>query len=506
VAITDTTLLWILAVGSALVVAIASLIVIVRRRRAEKGELESLRRSLDEARSKLSQTTVQTEAQPGSADAGSAAPAAGLYLEKIELRNIRCFSHLTISLKSSDGVHMRALMLGDNASGKSTVLRAIALALCNESDAITLMTTWPGSLIRTGQTSASIRVSLRGRAGNETYQIEKTIERTTDGSEILRHKSETPPEILQRSVFVCGYGTQRTRAASLSVESYSPRQAVSTLFDEAAALQNPEVVFLRQSSSLRAILQQKLLDVMLLDADKSGIEATSAGINLKGPWGSVPLRTLSDGYRSTMQWLMDLFSWLVHARRLRAADEPEGIVLVDEIEQHLHPRWQRYVIQRLSEQLPRMQFIATTHTPLVASGLADVDASTIIKLKRIEEDRIVTTAIDPSELRGKRADQVLTELFELTTSRNPGSSEELARLVKLRSQTSRSKDEETELAALAARLEPAMTFGETEFERKVDEAVTKTLDTLLTQRPDKAFGPEVKRQVQELFREDKVEK
>jgi predicted ATP-binding protein involved in virulence len=45
-----------------------------------------------------------------------------------------------------------------------------------------------------------------------------------------------------------------------------------------------------------------------------------------------------------------------------------GIVLIDEVEQHLHPRWQLNVMSLLGEAFPKMQFIATTHSPLVLSG------------------------------------------------------------------------------------------------------------------------------------------
>jgi hypothetical protein len=119
-------------------------------------------------------------------------------------------------------------------------------------------------------------------------------------------------------------------------------------------------------------------------------------------------------------------------------------------------------------------------------------------LKRLD-GRIDSDAIDPRELRGKRADQVLTELFELTTTRNPGSSDELVRMVKLRSLSLPSEAETRELADLEARLTPAMKFSETEFERKVDEAVGKTLDALLEEEPRVPFDSEVRRQLRELF-------
>src|SRR4030095_14463119 len=90
-------------------------------------------------------------------------------------------------------------------------------------------------------------------------------------------------------------------------------------------------------------------------------------------------------------------------------NEPSGILLIDEIEQHLHPRWQRHVLQRLSAQLPNMQIIATTDTPLVISGVADVESSSLLRLQADARGRIDLELIEADRVRGKRADQVLTD-------------------------------------------------------------------------------------------------
>jgi hypothetical protein len=134
--------------------------------------------------------------------------------------------------------------------------------------------------------------------------------------------------------------------------------------------------------------------------------------------------------------------------------------------------------------------------------MADVASSVLLKLTRHEGD-IAVTPIQPSVLRGKRADQVLTELFELLTSRNPGSSDDLARFVQLRSKPQRDTAEEDELRRLEEDLASGLQFGETPFERNVDKAVSLTLDSMLRSAPSQELTHEVKRQLRELFREDK---
>jgi len=425
-----------------------------------------------------------------------------LYLQQVDIQNVRCFRSVRLDFKQNGELEprLRTIILGDNAMGKSTLLRSIALALCDESNAIALIKEIPGSIIREGESEATIRLRLIEDKSGQQLEIVNKIVRGKDGSEVLRQKTN-PADFPWESIFMCGYGTQRTAAASASFEDYSARLAVSTLIDVRAVLQNPEVVMLRQNPSLRRLFQRKLLDVLLLDAESGAVENTEAGLIVRGPWGSVPLDVLSDGYRSTTQWLLDLFSWLVHAERLLADSDPAGILLIDELEQHLHPRWQRHIMQRLSRQLSRMQIITSTHTPLIASGMADVESSGLLRLYKGDEDDVEMEAIEPSRLQGKRADQVLTEFFDLVTSRNPGSSDDLTRYVELRSKPHLDSEENSELAELAERFESLLRFGESEFERTVEEAVSAALDDMLQRPPEEKLSIEAKRQLRELFRD-----
>jgi predicted ATP-binding protein involved in virulence len=105
-------------------------------------------------------------------------------------------------------------------------------------------------------------------------------------------------------------------------------------------LLNPEIVLLRQEPQTRERLERILKQILLLD--RGGVVRTSrGGIELGGQWGTFPLSAMSDGYRSTTQWVLDFLGWQIFAEHLEA-DYMDGMLLIDELEQHLHPRWQRY--------------------------------------------------------------------------------------------------------------------------------------------------------------------
>lgn len=86
----------------------------------------------------------------------------------------------------------------------------------------------------------------------------------------------------------------------------------------------------------------------------------------------LPLHLLSDGYRSMIGLVADLAfraAQLNPQLEERIAQQTPGIVLIDELDQHLHPLWQRRVVSDLRRAFPRVQFIATTHSPFIIQSL-----------------------------------------------------------------------------------------------------------------------------------------
>ena len=150
-----------------------------------------------------------------------------------------------------------------------------------------------------------------------------------------------------------------------------------TLLDEEAefAQQRLEVManvvtrFLDWCTNLRAVAEPKT--TLLLDKDGETID----------------VKQLSDGERGLLALVLDL------ARRLCQAnpylEDPlengKAVVLIDEIDLHLHPQWQRTIVKQLTETFPECQFIATTHSPLIIGEVKSPGLTLITK----EDNRIV---------------------------------------------------------------------------------------------------------------------
>ncbi len=124
---------------------------------------------------------------------------------------------------------------------------------------------------------------------------------------------------------------------------------------------------------------------------------------------TLPVQLLSDGERGVLAMVLDLTRRLAQANPdMKApAAEAEAVVLIDEIELHLHPAWQRRIVGNLTATFPKCQFVATTHSPQV--------------IGEVEHDRIHIIAdgevYPPSHSFGVDSSRVLEEIMD-TDPRN----------------------------------------------------------------------------------------
>jgi len=121
---------------------------------------------------------------------------------------------------------------------------------------------------------------------------------------------------------------------------------------------------------------------------------------------------LSDGEKCLMAMIGDLARRLALANPMRAnVLEGEGVILIDEIDLHLHPKWQRMVIPKLMAVFPNCQFLISTHSPHV---ITHVRPENLFLLSMTEEGLI---SLRPSESYGKTVERVLEDLMGLETTR-----------------------------------------------------------------------------------------
>jgi predicted ATPase len=407
-------------------------------------------------------------------------------ITKIVLTNIRCFEHIEIDLKSEDETKNWLVIIGNNGVGKTTLLRSIALGLCEESGAAGLLSEI-SEMLRYNTKKGVIRIEIKPNPEyDELAYIETTLTRNEyDEVELNQKVSPRQSHLFNwEDLFACAYGVGRGVFGSDDVSEYAVTDSVYSLFNYKSELQNPELVLRRiQAETNSDELLRKTEKILMLPAN--AIQLGRKGITINNYYGSaMPISNMADGYSSTITWILDMYGWkLLYEEHLQDI-EIRGIVLIDEIENHLHPKWQKQIIKLLSEQFPNVQFIITTHSPICVVGTTDlVDQECLITILKYGENGIVAEFSEP--LRDKRVDQILTSyLFGLSTSGDNKIKNDIERYYEL-SKTVRNDKEDDEMQKLSLHLQEVLGSAETELERKVGAVLNKSLEMLFEEEVQK---------------------
>ena len=298
-----------------------------------------------------------------------------MYISKIVLHNIKCFEDATIDLEDASAIFSGCLILGGNGMGKTTILRLIAMSLSGKSSASGLLDDIQGGVIRDEEDEGSVRLAFKSSDGKQDFSIETIFERDSSLANIVTDQKTSPngAEFPWDELFVCGYGAARGIRGDTQYDEYAVPDAVYSLFAlESGYLQNPEVSLRRTQDLISDELFQELLnwvDSILMLPEGSVTLKKGAGVYVNDPWGnSRPISEIADGYHATLSMICDIFGWALFYDKEIFKKGLSGIVMIDEIEQHLHPTWQRKIVGKLIKVFPKMQFIMTTHSPLIAGN------------------------------------------------------------------------------------------------------------------------------------------
>jgi len=419
-----------------------------------------------------------------------------LYVTELSLEDIRCFNNITINFGESKP-KMWTVILGDNGTGKSTILRSLALMLSDSRIGSLMLEEgarnfgpWERNEVKDNEENLSfpkIKMlfndgSSKGR-GSPFAMADSSLQVINQS----RTLTDTPTlfeadDFFNKHLFVCGYGAGRNIFGDRSFKSYDTYESTLSLFNYNAPLQNPELAIRRFANSASNIVRW-IENILMLEPNS--VTLGNTGLEINGPWGNVDTSgALGDGYRATLAWVMDFIGWALMRSEGKPIREVKGIVLVDEIEKHLHPLWQRRIFKLLSEQFPKVQFIVTTHSPLCVLGTTDFedDEINICLLRRNDEDNTVEAINNIPPPRGKRVDQVLTSyLFEMETTSDDKTKQQIERYSKLLGKDSRNEltdFEKQELQKLSQTLDATLGSEETELGRSVAsnlESVTHNL-------------------------------
>ncbi|WP_404950064.1 AAA family ATPase [Streptomyces sp. ARC12] len=396
-----------------------------------------------------------------------------MYVSRVHVENIKSFYGprvVDLTLTRPDGSHAGwTVLAGRNGAGKTTLLRAIALAVSGPGAARSLVPDFDNWVTRgTSAGQAEVEVAREsaidrftyGRPPNAGFMAGLRWRAPQDGAGDIRsaHRRGSRPSLeeirytdaqssaAQRGPwadnpvgwFCAAYGPFRrmaggsgdvqrlmlasgpvARQASLFHEDASLAEGVTWLIEQhLRALEGRPGAFALKAAAL-AILQDGLLpDGYEID------DVDSEGLWVKRDGHRFPLREMSDGFRTVAALVVDILKQVHDAFGDLALEDVEsdvvinnapGIVIIDEIDAHLHVSWQRRIGPWLTEHFPNIQFIVTTHSPYICQA---ADPGGLIRLPGVEEDaapEVVPEDLYERVVYGSGDDAVLSDLFGLDT-------------------------------------------------------------------------------------------
>lgn len=429
----------------------------------------------------------------------------GVGLKRVVLENIGPFENIEFALHPEWNI-----LLGDNGVGKSFVLKAIALAICGQDAQC-----HAHHLVKTGATRAAVTIET----DHATYRTEITLGNSPSTTRV----SSIPFRPLEVETWLAlGFPPLRTagwdrRKWELSTVEIPTAEDLLPLL---AGGVDPRLDKLKQwliqldHRSKDELLKHskdplpppsvgpitRLLDEVFqmiaqlvegVTIRRGEVNPQTSEITVQTDDGPLPIEALSQGTLSLIGWVG------VVLQRLHEVygDNPElnprecyALVLMDEIDAHLHPAWQQSLVTKLRTIFPKVQFIASTHSPLIVGGM---ETDKIIRLSRDADGRVQRVPIDADMMMG-RTDQILTtDLFGLRTTLDQHTQDLMAEYQMLLGKKKRTSEEDTRFqeirTLLHSRIPPA---AESLEERR---AATQRFEDLAAAVAGESANPRVER-------------
>lgn len=397
-----------------------------------------------------------------------------LWIEKVVLTDFKAFEELTLDFPdTSTHLNTRQLktdtsrpwlaLLGENGVGKSSISQAIALTLMGKSK-LQAMDLELNEFIRFDQPKAKVEVFLLNRDDPIVLEIIRNDEGGT-----FTLNEETP------QVLMMAYGATRlpSKEALLGQDEHSFIRT-SNLFDPNAKLGNgfkwlgdeeqvPEAIFAPLREGLNNLLQLENGQEIKRDPLTKELyleEEVPDQITKK----KTPFKYLSSGYQTVLAITLDIMMGTAELLEHLPTDSEEssyslldvaGIVMIDEIGVHLHPRWKMRIVKTLKRTFPKMSFIITTHEPLCLRGLLKGEVA-VLQRDQDQKSKIhIQTTNLPSVQQLSIQELLTSTFFGLNSIMDPEIEEKYDEYYKLLAQSDLPKKDQERLTAIKKELEGA---------------------------------------------------
>jgi len=352
-------------------------------------------------------------------------------------------------------------ILGENAAGKSSILQAIALCQMRPEFRPQVSSDLDDYIPR-GTTNWDMRLGQIPNISVEMGPVHANSIVILSQEKAFASRSETP-------VLLMAYGARRYFNGLRSKRgTLAP---VLSMFDPLATIANPLPWLGTLSQDRFEAVARAVRIIMALGEDDYLDRSQKGGVYVHAFGRTTPIEKLSEGYKSVFCMTVDI------ARNLFSCwdnlEEAKGLVLIDELETHLHPRWKLMIAPAIRKAFPSVQFIVTTHDPLCLNGFSREE---ILVLTRGPEG--VLTGKDLPQLAGLGPEQLLvSDYFGLPSAQDPESEVAFGRFCTLYEKFGQNDaSAPPEYGVLKRRFSDALILGTTPIQTLLNKAIQDYLE------------------------------
>ncbi|MBR4274157.1 MAG: AAA family ATPase [Bacteroidales bacterium] len=343
-------------------------------------------------------------------------------IRSISLKSFKGFDDITIDCAKNDTeLYQWTVLLGNNNTGKTRILQAIAGMRTYQ---LTSKDNKPLKKIIIPQIAPEM-VHFSNKYNKQNCEISCIL--TNYGPWEVNSKAlSVEQEDKLENFHIFGYGVSRYPSVNNNnvSEPVQESDVCDTLFSHEKRLVNIQEWLMQLDYSVKNNNQamQKRLDLVrevicsniFPEIDDFDFNSTDDGRNyvlFKTKDGKFRYTELGFGYQSMLSWIVDLCKRMFET--FPNSENPlleSAVVLVDEIDLHLHPKWQREVISYVSDIFKNVQFIVTTHSPLVIQSMQEVN---LYVLRRDDDDKITVEHSPITNFSGWSVEEILRDTMKL---------------------------------------------------------------------------------------------
>jgi uncharacterized protein (TIGR02646 family) len=366
------------------------------------------------------------------------------YIKSIHIKNFRAIKELKLEFPDFEEQRGWQVLLGENAAGKSTVLKAVALALMG-TEHLAAVKEYQKGILRRYTVGGAIREAASGSVTIDFLDGEKTV------LKISRSGLKFAAGGGGRGGTIRGYGSMRLLPEEGENSGASAaRRDVGNLFHPRQTLVNAEKLLTGFYLHDRSRFEEFATQINYLLRLDGPVDVVNGELFV--PINGTPVRIaeLSDGYQAMIALVVDLMNGFADSKTLASAS---GILMLDELGTHLHPRWRLEFVKRLRATFPGLQVISTTHEPLCLCGLKKGE----VGLLQRGTDACVefVNGDELPNIEGMRVDQILTStVFGLNSTIDPDIEADFVRYYELLATHDLTELQQIQLNSLATKLKP----------------------------------------------------